>query len=280
MKKIIKVLLLTFAFVLCFAACGNNETQKADETTVASNAITIEAETESKTEAQTPPSATEADKKGDKEDGKKEDKEDGKIEITDNNNGAETNGIQNFIVPDGYEYEEVIIDENAERQQVKFTMENGGSFIIELYPEYAPKTCENFVKLVEDGYYDGLTFHRVIPGFMAQGGDAALSGRPDTAEEIYGEFYINGHIKNTISHQRGVVSMARTNDPNSASSQFFICYDDCGYSLDGAYAAFGIVTEGMEVVDGFLDIDRTMGNDGALSKPVTPIVIAKAEVIK
>lgn len=262
MKKIIKVLSLTFAFVLCFAACGNNETQKADETTVASNAITIEAETETKTEAQTQNAVTEPEKENNKD------------------KAEEVTGIQNFIVPDGYEYEEVIIDENAERQKVKFTMENGGSFIIELYPEYAPKTCENFVKLVEEGYYDGLTFHRVIPGFMAQGGDAALSGRPDTAEEIYGEFYINGHIKNTISHQRGVVSMARTNDPNSASSQFFICYDDCGYSLDGAYAAFGIVTEGMEVVDGFLDIDRTMGNDGALSKPVTPIVIAKAEVIK
>lgn len=286
MKKLFKTIALIFAFVLCFAACGDKETEKDDRITSKEKAETVQAETETEakvdimTEAQTQPPATEADKKGDKEDGKKEDKEDGKNEVTDNNYGAETNGIQNFIVPDGYDYEEVIIDENADRQKVKFTMKNGGSFIVELYPEYAPKTCENFVKLVEDGYYDGLTFHRVIPGFMAQGGDPTRSGRPDTAEEIYGEFYVNGHIKNTISHQRGVISMARTNEPNSASSQFFICYDDCGYSLDGAYAAFGIVTEGMDVVDGFLDVERKLGYDDAISEPVTPIVIAKAEVVK
>ncbi len=270
MKKLIKFFALSLAFVLCFAACGNGETEKADETTVKSNAITIHGETENKTEAQTQNAVTETEKENGKNDGKTDGKTD----------GSEDYSIQNFIVPEGYEYEEVIVDENADRRKVKFTMENGGSFVVELYPEYAPKTCENFVKLVEEGYYDGLTFHRVIPGFMAQGGDPTLSGRKDTAEEIYGEFYINGHIKNTISHQRGVISMARTNDFNSASSQFFICYDDCGYSLDGAYAAFGIVTEGMEVVDGFLDIERTLGNDDALSKPVTPIVIAKAEVIK
>ena len=248
--------------MLCFAACGKGETEKTDETTVDSNAITIPAATENKTEAQTQNAVTEPEKENNKD------------------KAEEVTGIQNFIVPEGYEYEEVIIDENAERQKVKFTMENGGEFIIELYPEYAPKTCENFVKLVEEGYYDGLTFHRVIPGFMAQGGDPTLSGRKDTAEEIYGEFYINGHIKNTISHQRGVISMARTNDFNSASSQFFICYDDCGYSLDGAYAAFGLVTEGMDVVDGFLDIERKLGYDGDISEPVTPIVIATAEVIK
>ena len=274
MKNLLKIIALSLAFILCFAACGNNEKKNDDEITAASKSVSTEAETEIKTEAQTQNAVTEPDKKGDKEDGKKDDKENV------NNNGSEVTDIQNFVVPEGYEYEEVIVDKNAPRQKVKFTMDNGGSFIIELYPEYAPVTCENFVKLVEEGYYDGLTFHRVVPGFMAQGGDPTRSGREDTAEEIYGEFYVNGHIKNTISHQRGVVSMARTNDPNSASSQFFICYDDCSYSLDGAYAAFGIVTEGMEVVDGFLDIERKLGYDDAISEPVTPIVIAKAEVIK
>ena len=162
--------------------------------------------------------------------------------------------------------------------QVKFTMENGGEFIVELYPEYAPKTVDNFVKLVRKGFYDGLTFHRVVEDFMAQGGDPEGNGYGGSDEEIYGEFLSNGYSQNTLSHQRGVISMARSGDPNSASSQFFICYGDATF-LDGSYAAFGKVIKGMEVVDGFLDVERVYGSDGALSKPVEPIVIEKAEVI-
>ena len=135
------------------------------------------------------------------------------------------------------------------------------------------------MNLVKEKFYDGLTMHRIIKDFMIQGGGYDRNLNHKEAPSIKGEFASNG-VNNDIKHTRGVISMARTNDFNSASSQFFICYDDCGYSLDGAYAAFGIVTEGMEVVDGFLDIERTLGNDDALSKPVTPIVIAKAEVIK
>lgn len=162
--------------------------------------------------------------------------------------------------------------------KVKFTMENGGEFIVELYPQYAPETVANFTKLVEEGFYDGLTFHRVVDGFMAQGGDPEGTGHGGSDEEIYGEFADNGFVQNTLSHQRGVISMARSTDPNSASSQFFICYDDASF-LDGSYAAFGKVIEGMEVVDSFLEIKRVYGSDGALSKPVDSIVIAKAEVI-
>lgn len=162
--------------------------------------------------------------------------------------------------------------------KVKFTMENGGEFIVELYPEYAPKTVDNFVKLVRKGFYNGLTFHRVVEDFMAQGGDPEGNGYGGSDEEIYGEFLSNGYSQNTLSHQRGVISMARSGDPNSASSQFFICYGDATF-LDGSYAAFGKVIKGMEVVDGFLDVERVYGSDGALSKPVEPIVIEKAEVI-
>ena len=175
--------------------------------------------------------------------------------------------------------------------RVKFTMEDGGEFVIELHPEYAPQTVENFVKLVSEGFYDGLTFHRVVDGFMVQGGDPSGDGTGGSPDSIYGEFASNGYMDNKLSHTRGVVSMARRGDPqksytgreaseytNSASSQFFICYADATF-LDGDYAAFGVVTEGMEVVDSFLDVARTYGNDGALSKPVTPIVIEKAEVI-
>ena len=162
--------------------------------------------------------------------------------------------------------------------KVKFTMKKGGDFIVELYPQYAPETVANFVKLVEEGFYDGLTFHRVVDGFMAQGGDPMGTGMGGSDEEIYGEFADNGFAQNTLSHQRGVISMARSSNPDSASSQFFICYDDASF-LDGSYAAFGKVIDGMDVVDSFLEGERVYGSDGALSKPVKPIVIKKAEVI-
>lgn len=161
--------------------------------------------------------------------------------------------------------------------KIKFTMENGGEFIIELCPEVAPITCANFEKLVKSGFYNGLTFHRVIDGFMAQGGCPEGTGCGGSGENIKGEFAMNG-VNNTLSHTRGVVSMARSQMPNSASSQFFICYDDCTF-LDGQYAAFGKVTEGMETVDGFLKIERRMSFGGERSTPVEPIVIKSAEII-
>ena len=160
--------------------------------------------------------------------------------------------------------------------KVQITMQDGGTFVIELYPEHAPLTVANFEKLVKQGFYDGLTFHRVIDGFMAQGGDPDGTGCGGSDEEIKGEFRANG-VNNTLSHTRGVVSMARSANPNSASSQFFICYGDCTF-LDGNYAAFGKVVEGMEVVDGFLKTERRMSG-GERSKPVTPIVMKKAELL-
>ena len=130
---------------------------------------------------------------------------------------------------------------------VVIEMEHGGKIELELCPEAAPKTVENFLKLVGQGFYDGLTFHRVIPGFMIQGGDPLGNGMGGSKETIVGEFKSNG-FNNPIKHTRGVISMARTNDPNSASSQFFIMHADYTH-LDGNYAAFGKVVSGMEVVD-------------------------------
>lgn len=154
------------------------------------------------------------------------------------------------------------------------------TFIITLYPDVAPITCENFQSLVEEKFYDGLTFHRVVEGFVAQGGDPAGNGTGEgsTAKAIKGEFSLNG-VENNLAHTRGIVSMARTSDDyDSATSQFFICYDTAS-NLDGGYAAFGLVTEGMDVVDGFLEIEREAGSDGAMSKPKTPITIKSAKMI-
>ena len=130
---------------------------------------------------------------------------------------------------------------------VVIEMENGGKIELELYPEAAPKTVENFLKLVGEGFYDGLIFHRVIPGFMIQGGDPQGNGMGGAKDNIIGEFRANGH-DNPIKHTRGIISMARAFNPNSASSQFFIMHKDAPH-LDGQYAAFGKVTSGMEVVD-------------------------------
>ncbi len=126
-------------------------------------------------------------------------------------------------------------------------MENGKKIKLELLPENAPETCKNFEKLVGEGFYDGLIFHRVIKDFMIQGGDPTGTGMGGSAEKIKGEFAANG-VKNDLSHKRGVISMARSQAYNSASSQFFICHADATF-LDGQYAAFGRVVEGIEVVD-------------------------------
>ncbi len=126
-------------------------------------------------------------------------------------------------------------------------MENGKKIELELCPEAAPETVKNFESLVKSGFYDGLTFHRIIPGFMIQGGDPLGNGMGGAEKKIKGEFKANGH-NNPIKHERGVISMARAFDPNSASSQFFIMHQDAPH-LDGQYAAFGKVISGMDAVD-------------------------------
>ncbi|MBR3952396.1 MAG: peptidylprolyl isomerase [Oscillospiraceae bacterium] len=151
---------------------------------------------------------------------------------------------------------------------IKLDIKGYGSMLIELDPIAAPKTVANFEALVEKGFFDGLTFHRIIKGFMIQGGDPAGNGTGGCKPEIYGEFASNGWAQNTISHKRGVISMARTSDPNSASCQFFIVHEDSEF-LDGDYAAFGKVTEGIEVVDAMCKAARAWnydGNGGVLKK--------------
>ena len=155
---------------------------------------------------------------------------------------------------------------------VTFEMENGASFKAELYPEIAPNTVANFVNLVESGFYDGLIFHRVIPGFMIQGGDPQGTGMGGPGYSIKGEFARNGFRQNILKHNRGVLSMARSMMPNSAGSQFFIMHDDPPH-LDGDYAAFGKVTDGMDVVDAIASVKT-----GANNRPIEDVVIEKMTV--
>ncbi len=155
---------------------------------------------------------------------------------------------------------------------VQIEMENGGIIKLELDHTAAPITAANFEKLVKEGFYDGLIFHRVIKGFMIQGGDPTAPGCGGPDENIVGEFAANGH-NNPISHERGVISMARSQNPNSASSQFFIMHANAFY-LDGQYAAFGKVVEGMEVVDEIAEVatDRS-------ERPIIDMRMKKVTII-
>jgi len=155
----------------------------------------------------------------------------------------------------------------AENVDVKITMTGGGEIELELYPDIAPETVANFKSLVEEGFYDGLTFHRIIKGFMIQGGDPLGNGMGGSDKNIKGEFKMNG-FDNPLKHTRGVISMARSQMPNSASSQFFIMHEDAPH-LDGSYAAFGKVTKGIEIVDEIAD--TPVGWDGQTPK-VTPVI--------
>lgn len=163
---------------------------------------------------------------------------------------------------------------------ILITMENGDEIQAELYPTIAPKTVQNFVDLVNDTFYDGLIFHRVIKGFMIQGGDPKGNGTGGSDKNIYGEFKSNG-FNNTLKHTRGVLSMARAMDPNSASSQFFIMHQDAPH-LDGEYAAFGKVTKGMEVVDKIASVRTSKGGffGGGSDKPLEPQVMKSIRIIE
>ena len=154
---------------------------------------------------------------------------------------------------------------------VTIEMENGGVIKAELYPEIAPNTVNNFISLIRKGFYDGVIFHRVIPGFMIQGGDPEGVGIGGPGYCIKGEFTANG-FKNDLKHSRGVLSMARTNRPNSAGSQFFIMHAKAPH-LDMQYAGFGKVTEGMEVVDAIANTETDRSD-----KPLKPQVMKKVTV--
>lgn len=166
----------------------------------------------------------------------------------------------------------------SKKATAKIEVENYGTITVELYPDIAPITVKNFVNLAKKGFYNGLTFHRIIDGFMIQGGDPLGNGTGGNTDSqgnrltIKGEFTANG-VNNTLSHKRGVISMARAQDYNSASSQFFIMHKDAAY-LDGAYAAFGQVTSGMEVVDKICADAKPIDGNGTIPAENQPKIIS------
>lgn len=164
-------------------------------------------------------------------------------------------------------------------EYVKLTVENYGELVVRLCPEAAPLTVENFKGLVSQHFYDGLTFHRIYPGFMIQGGDPKGDGTGDSGTNIKGEFSANG-IQNDLTHVRGVISMARGSySMDSASCQFFICHADARQSLDGLYAAFGYVVAGLSTVDAICEVELKPNAGGELSSPVTPVNITSVAFV-
>ena len=164
--------------------------------------------------------------------------------------------------------------------RVAMEVQDFGTIQLELYPEKAPETVANFEKLVKAGFYDGLTFHRIIKGFMIQGGDPKGNGTGGSDETIKGEFTANGFTKNDLSHKRGVISMARSRSYDSASSQFFIVHEDSDF-LDGQYAAFGRVTDGMDVVDAIANVQVKSGvGDSSPSVPLNKVIITRVYMIE
>lgn len=164
--------------------------------------------------------------------------------------------------------------------RVQIEMQDGSKMILELYPEYAPETATNFYKLAESGFYDGLKFHRIVKDFMIQGGDPKGDGTGGSGKNIKGEFAENGYKQNTLKHTKGVISMARSKNPDSASSQFFIMHGDVSF-LDGKYAAFGKLIEGEGTLDKIADTPVELNSvSREVSVPKVAVVIKKVSVLE
>lgn len=161
---------------------------------------------------------------------------------------------------------------SAGKHHVEIEVQDYGTIAVELDGDAAPITVQNFMDLANDGFYDGLTFHRIIAGFMMQGGDPNGNGTGGSENTIKGEFSSNG-VENTLSHTRGAISMARSQNPDSASSQFFICHADSNF-LDGQYACFGYVTDGMDVVDAVCETAQPTDGNGTIPADQQPVITA------
>ena len=256
MKNLSKILAAVVCAALLFAlaACGTG-----DNNTTTTDAPTTSQPTENTDTADTADTAENTDNTDDSSE--------------DNSQPSDTSKPEDTSSEDPHYVENKTKFDTTKHVFVTFVIKDMGEFQVELYPEYAPNTVTNFANLADSGYFDGTKFHRVVDDFMAQGGQNTEVETPS----IYGEFKSNGFEQNTLHHERGVISMARANDPDSATGQFFICYTDCDF-LDGNYAAFGKITYGMDVIDSFLDIERAPNSMGEMAVPQTDIIIEKTVV--
>lgn len=243
-NKLLKILVLTVCVLFFISGCGSDEKTAQTE------------EKEVQDEAETEESAGEADDEQETEDSENEDSAEGA-----NQDAAEDTKGQE---------EADTADVLSGKHHVEINIKDYGTIKVELDADAAPITVTNFMKLVEEGFYDGLTFHRIISGFMIQGGDPNGNGTGGSSETIKGEFALNGY-ENPISHTRGVISMARSQVLDSASSQFFIMHQDGTY-LDGQYAAFGEVTEGIEIVDAICEDTPVTDSNGTVLQENQPVI--------
>ena len=268
-RKLLAALCVTAMSAGLLAGCGSSEkaedTSKSQETS-AEDTSEQESKTDTKTESGTSDSDEAVSEKEAEEagfsDGSESESADSSDTESKDADQESTDAAQG-----------VLLDTSKEltgTHHAEIEVKDYGTIEVELDADSAPVTVTNFVKLAQDGFYDGLTFHRIIDGFMIQGGDPEGTGRGGSDETIKGEFSENG-VKNDISHERGVISMARSSDPDSASSQFFIVQSDSTY-LDGQYAAFGHVTEGMDIVDQICKDAKPTDNNGTISADEQPVM--------
>ena len=268
-RKLLAALCITAMSAGLLAGCGSSEkaedTSKSQETS-AEDTSEQESKTDTKTESETSDSDEAVSEKEAEEAGFSDGSESESADSSDTE--SKDADKESADAAQG-----VLLDTSKEltgTHHAEIEVKDYGTIEVELDADSAPVTVTNFVKLAQDGFYDGLTFHRIIDGFMIQGGDPNGDGTGGSDENIKGEFSNNG-VENNISHVRGTISMARANNPDSASSQFFIVHEDSTF-LDGQYAAFGHVTDGMDVVDAICENTPVQDNNGTVKAADQPVI--------
>ena len=262
-RKLLAVFCVTAMSAGLLAGCGSSD--KTEESTKTEE--TAKEETSSQEETETKAASSDSDNVASEEEAEKAGFSDGSDEKSDS---ADTDSENTDSLDSSTS---VLLDTSKEltgTHHAEIEVKDYGTIDVELDADTAPITVTNFVKLAQEGFYDGLTFHRIMEGFMIQGGDPNGDGTGGSEENIKGEFSNNG-VDNDISHTRGTISMARASDPDSASSQFFIVQADSTF-LDGDYAGFGHVTEGMDIVDKICEDAKPTDNNGTITSDQQPVI--------
>lgn len=253
-RKLLAALCVTAMSASLLAGCGSSD--KTEDT-----AKTEEAADQTETDTKTESASEDSDEAVSEEEAEKAGFSDGSDE--EDSDSADSSDSSTGVLLDTSE-------ELTGTHHAEIVVKDYGTIDVELDADTAPITVTNFVKLAQEGFYDGLTFHRIMDGFMIQGGDPNGNGTGGSDENIKGEFSNNG-VENDISHTRGTISMARATDPDSASSQFFIVQSDSTF-LDGDYAGFGHVTEGMDIVDKICEDSKPTDNNGTIPSDEQPVI--------